>query len=524
MLQLWRSSGTTYYTDEVYITASTNKITATTFAGALVGNATTATNLTSGAKTIGGALTVSGTSTVNGPANTVNRLNSSSGYSSLMIKSGDSAGYSYLFFNDASAENARIVAAANTLFLQAGASATTVATFAADAVTIAGNVTASGHLNVNNGGTAIAMPSNVQTVIQHTDGFANAGLAITSHANNSCSVFMGDPANPKAGELRYTNSSDSFLMNQPLTISHAGNPDVGADGLALYTTGSYGGGLGFRDGSVDHGIFLQGGAAKFALAAANANLRTAGVYLSVNSTNAGFARTISCSGVGIGNAPTPVAGRLHVRGVGTAATIFLADNSSGQYSIKSANNNQTLNGTPAAPIAAIYCMKSSSTQRSINAAGSVNTGGTDYAEYETKAEGTNDIAKGDVCGFDVDGLLTDKWSESISFCVKSTNPSFVGGDTWGGWDSTTADQSGREEFAETARLAVDRIAYSGKVPVNFTEGNVGDLLVPIEGANDTITLKAVSKQNLILSDLIDSIGKVKNIESDDRRIIIVNVH
>jgi hypothetical protein len=244
----------------------------------------------------------------------------------------------------------------------------------------------------------------------------------------------------------------------------------------------------------------------------------------INSTNAAFSRTISTSGVGIGNAPTPAAGRLHVRGVGTAELIFLADNSSGQYSIKSANNNQTLNGTPNGGIAAIYCMKSSSTSRSINAAGTVNASGNDYAEYETKAEGTNDIAKGDVCGFDVDGLLTDKWSESISFCVKSTDPSFVGGDAWGGWDSTTTDQSGREQFVETARAAVDRIAYAGKVPVNFTGGNVGDLLVPIEGDNDTITLKAVSKQNLILSDLIDSIGKVKNIESDDRRIIIVNVH
>ena len=43
---MWRSGGTVYYTDEVYITASTNKITATTFAGALSGNATTATTAT----------------------------------------------------------------------------------------------------------------------------------------------------------------------------------------------------------------------------------------------------------------------------------------------------------------------------------------------------------------------------------------------------------------------------------------------------------------------------------------------
>jgi hypothetical protein len=44
---VWRSGATTYYTDEVYITASTNKITATTFAGALSGNATTATTAAS---------------------------------------------------------------------------------------------------------------------------------------------------------------------------------------------------------------------------------------------------------------------------------------------------------------------------------------------------------------------------------------------------------------------------------------------------------------------------------------------
>ena len=43
---VWRSGGTVYYTDEVYITASTNRITATSFAGALSGNATTATTAT----------------------------------------------------------------------------------------------------------------------------------------------------------------------------------------------------------------------------------------------------------------------------------------------------------------------------------------------------------------------------------------------------------------------------------------------------------------------------------------------
>ena len=272
---LWRSSGTTYYTDEVYITASTNKITATTFAGALVGNATTATNLTSGAKTIGGNLTVTGTLTSNGAANPVNRFNSSSGYSSLMIKSGDSAGYSYLFFNDASAENARIVAAANTLYLQAGASATNVATFAAGSAVITGDLTISnandrprmifrdstggvrgemyigntaasdadedatyintfgesvhikGAFGVNSGGTEITRPSNTIAVFSHTDGYANVGVALVSGSGNSCSIYMGDPANPKIGAFTYANNTDTFSLSKTITVAGAVNKTGG---------------------------------------------------------------------------------------------------------------------------------------------------------------------------------------------------------------------------------------------------------------------------------------------------------
>lgn len=70
------------------------------------------------------------------------------------------------------------------------------------------------------------------------------------------------------------------------------------------------------------------------------------------------------------------------------------------------------------------------TGRSINAGGTVNTAGADYAEYMRKNAGF-DIAKGDIAGTDKNGLLTNKFSEAVSFMVKSTNPSYVGGDTWG---------------------------------------------------------------------------------------------
>jgi hypothetical protein len=73
--------------------------------------------------------------------------------------------------------------------------------------------------------------------------------------------------------------------------------------------------------------------------------------------------------------------------------------------------------------------KNTATSRSINAAGTVNQSGADYAEYVEKA-GDFVIAKGDVCGIDTNGKLTNKFADAISFAVKSTDPGLVGNDKW----------------------------------------------------------------------------------------------
>lgn len=72
-----------------------------------------------------------------------------------------------------------------------------------------------------------------------------------------------------------------------------------------------------------------------------------------------------------------------------------------------------------------------STGRSINAAGTINANGSDYAEYMTKADECGVVAKGQIVGVDAAGKLTDKWADSVSFMIKSTDPSYVGGDIWG---------------------------------------------------------------------------------------------
>ena len=78
---------------------------------------------------------------------------------------------------------------------------------------------------------------------------------------------------------------------------------------------------------------------------------------------------------------------------------------------------------------------SATTGRSINCAGTVNTGGTDYAEYMIKSQTCGDVKPGDICGIDRNGFITDSYEECISFVVKSTNPSFVGGDNFSSGDA-----------------------------------------------------------------------------------------
>ncbi|MED5596132.1 GDSL-type esterase/lipase family protein [Janthinobacterium sp. P210006] len=72
----------------------------------------------------------------------------------------------------------------------------------------------------------------------------------------------------------------------------------------------------------------------------------------------------------------------------------------------------------------------SATNRSINAKGSVNTGGNDYAEYIYKCNGCASIRAGQIIGITANNTITDKWTDSIMFVIKSTAPAFVGGDTW----------------------------------------------------------------------------------------------
>ena len=186
--------------------------------------------------------------------------------------------------------------------------------------------------------------------------------------------------------------------------------------------------------------------------------------------------------------------------------------------------------------AGLRMYKNTNTNRSINAAGTVNASGADYAEYMTKA-GDFTLAKGDICGIDSEGKLTNVFANAISFVVKSTDPSYVGGDKWhetvgeepGGYEDTRTEEEIAaakvvyEETLESARQLVDRIAFSGQVPVNVTGATPGQHIIPTAAADGSIEGTAKAEADLTMAEYMSSVGKVIAIGDDGRAKIIVKV-
>ena len=180
--------------------------------------------------------------------------------------------------------------------------------------------------------------------------------------------------------------------------------------------------------------------------------------------------------------------------------------------------------------------KASTTGRSINAAGTINASGADYAEYMTKA-GDFTLDKGDICGINSEGKLTNMFDDAIGFVVKSTSPSYVGGDSWheaigeapGGYgDDRTEEEIAAakvvyQEALETARQSVDRIAFSGQVPVNVTGATAGQYIIPVKTTDGGITGEVKNEADLTLAQYMQAVGKVIGLENDGRAKIIVKV-
>lgn len=258
-------------------------------------------------------------------------------------------------------------------------------------------------------------------------------------------------------------------------------------------------------------------------------------------------------------------GAHRITKIGEGATILSIDNGNAN-SVYTTVFIGVNGGGYSTAASAQWIGKHSVTERSINAGGTGNFTGSDYAEYMVKSATCGLIAKGDVCGVDRDGKLTKTWSDAVSFVIKSTDPSLVGGDTWAArlppkpeqpgaepqpptfpalppddtneasiaawmeaqaaypallaafqtehaaWQQADAAYAGDlaawEDELETARQCVDRIAFCGQVPCNVTgDFEVGDYI--IAAANGAgIKAIAVKPDAITLPQYMRRIGKV----------------
>lgn len=211
---------------------------------------------------------------------------------------------------------------------------------------------------------------------------------------------------------------------------------------------------------------------------------------------------------------TTASAQFHISNSGGGGTEVMRITTAGGQTASFYYPSNGLSGTgPSATAAVQRIWRDATTARSINAAGTVNASGADYAEYMTKA-GDFTVAKGDVVGINAQGKLTNVFADAVSFVVKSTNPSYVGGDDWG------AGFEEDPEGLEAARQAVDRIAFAGQVPVNVLGTTPGQYIVPTD---DSGTIKGIAVSNPTFEQYQLAVGKVIALEADGRARIIVKV-
>jgi len=221
-------------------------------------------------------------------------------------------------------------------------------------------------------------------------------------------------------------------------------------------------------------------------------------------------------------------------GVFTVLSNTTANSTNATFRVQNATGADLLmeagNYSPVGISSIMRIAKITSNGRTISAAGTVNQNGADYAEYMVKS-GDFTVAKGDVVGINTEGKITNVFADAISFCVKSTDPGLVGGDSWF-TEPRPQDENGNEllsdttEYAEwfarmeAARATVDRIAFCGQVPVNVTGAAAGQYIIPVD---DNGAIKGEAVSNPTFEQYQQAVGKVIAVEQDGRARIIVKV-
>jgi hypothetical protein len=241
--------------------------------------------------------------------------------------------------------------------------------------------------------------------------------------------------------------------------------------------------------------------------------------------------------VGIG-ATTPSA-YLHVVAPSAGASIFQCWINTGTQVLAVVTSANTANASWNATDTVLRVSRDTGSGRSINAGGTINANGADYAEYMTKDSDFSAL-KGDILGVLPSGKLTNQFDAAIHFLLKSTNPCMVGGDVWGTEDivgekpKEPAKEATEEEKAahaaalaawearlEEERQKVDRMAFAGQVPVNILGATPGNYIIPLRNADGSIGIAAVAQADMSFSQYQSAVGRVISILADGRANVIV---
>ena len=400
----------------------------------------------------------------------------------------------------------------------------------------------------NTAGTAIVLNTAVSgatVVLQRITAIDDPTVVYTAG-----STLTAQDLNNADNQIRFglQEFTDYVATGQGVTDGDKGDITVGVSGSVWTVNSADSGNIVFSSGKLGIGTSSPGYSLDVAASdttegfgvriRANATAGKAGFQFTNSAASAELTRIVADSnGLRIGssifsgNATAPYAtaanGQIASKTDSPAAysQLVMANGTQGYFYVNVADNYAW---NAASQVMAIG--KISANNRSINAAGTINASGADYAEYMLKS-GNFNLAKGDVCGVNANGKITNTFADSVSFVVKSTNPSYVGGDTWGTEEIVGAkpNMNNVEEFAiweaklEAERQKVDRIAFAGQVPVNVTGATPGQYIVPIDAADGGIIGIAKDETDLTLPEYMRAVGKVIAIEDDGRARIIVKV-
>jgi hypothetical protein len=399
------------------------------------------------------------------------------------------------------------------------------------------------------------------TISSKTAEFNAAGGSIYSSYNDGTKTWRTGVGIFAAGQFSIRNATDSL---QAIDITSAGNVGIGTSSPSVLLSVSKDGGSGdagqlgrFTDTNTANAVgptsLTIGMMNHFAAAPKMSIAGTTGLSFCVgDGSNFATQRKVEIDSSGnllvgqtsgsyniIAKSRTSDAGEviLSVERQQTSVSALLC------YGISQSNYNAANSGNKMG--------RDGTTLRSLNAGGTVNASGADYAEYMVKS-GEFTVAKGAVVGIDAQGKLTNVFADAVSFCVKSTDPSYVGGDIWGTEDAIglvqptqpTQRQATEDAEAETdedftirqsqyesdkatfdaaleaARQTVDRIAFAGQVPVNVLGATAGQYIIPV---NDNGAIKGEAVSNPTFEQYQIAVGKVIAIEQDGRAKIIVKV-